>query len=100
MDINKPIYLVLIGGVIVSSMLFGLAFSIYLLFPSFSQIAYVLAFAGAGVLILTPYVRVIVALITFFINKEYKFVAISSLVLLVMIVSFLTGIFFHIAPKG
>lgn len=100
MDINRPIYLVLIGGVILSSIMFGIAFAINLLFPAYENVSYVLAFVGAGVLILTPYFRVVVALIAFLVNKEYKFVLISFLVLLVMIVSLIIGLVFHIAPKG
>jgi|YelNatPaOPRAMG01_1025707.scaffolds.fasta_scaffold05102_11 uncharacterized membrane protein len=100
MDINRPIYLALIGGVIISSILFAIAFAINLLLPTYEQVAYIIAFAGAGVLILTPYLRVVVAFIAFLVNKEYKFVIISFLVLLIMMISLIMGLIFHISPKG
>jgi len=100
MDINRPIYLALIGGVIISSILFAIAFAINLLLPTHEQVAYIIAFAGAGVLILTPYLRVVVAFIAFLVNKEYKFVIISFLVLLIMMISLIMGLIFHISPKG
>ncbi|MCX8189538.1 MAG: DUF1634 domain-containing protein [Nitrososphaeria archaeon] len=100
MDINRPVYLVLIAGVIISSVLFGLAFALNLIMPSQRDLIYILSFFGAGVLILTPYFRILVSLIVFIANKEYKYAFLSFLVLLVMIISLIVGLFFHIAPKG
>ncbi len=100
LDINRPIYLVLIIGVILSNLLLGLAFALNLIMPYQKNLIYILSFIGAGVLILTPYFRIVVALVTFLINKEYRYAMLSFFVLVVMVISLIAGLLFHIAPKG
>ncbi|AWB43216.1 DUF1634 domain-containing protein [Paenibacillus sp. CAA11] len=46
---------------------------------------------GLLLLILTPIFRVVVSLVTFLQEKDYKFVAISSIVLVILIISFVIG---------
>ena len=98
MDINRPIYLVLITGVIVSGIIFASALVMHIIMPTRLEVIYTLALLGAAVLIFTPYLRVLVALGAFFFNREYKFAVLSLLVLVMMIVSFIAGLIFHIAP--
>jgi len=97
LDINKPIYLVLITGVILSSLLFASALVLHIVMPNMTEVVYTLALMGVAVLILTPYLRVVVALGAFFFNREYKFVILSFVVLVMMIISFVAGLVFHIA---
>ena len=96
MDINRPIYLVLITGVIISGVIFASAFVLHLVMPSGMEVVNALALIGAAVLIFTPYVRVVVALGAFCFNREYKFAVLSLIVLVMMIVSFVAGLLFHI----
>jgi uncharacterized membrane protein len=98
LDINKPIYLVLITGVIISSLLFASALALHITLPNMTEVVYTLALMGAAVLILTPYLRVAVALGVFLFNREYKFAILSLVVLLMMVISFISGFVFHIAP--
>jgi uncharacterized membrane protein len=98
LDINKPIYLVLITGVIISSLLFASALALHITLPNMTEVVYTLALMGAAVLILTPYLRVAVALGAFLFNREYKFAILSLVVLLMMVISFISGFVFHIAP--
>jgi len=98
MDINRPIYLVLITGVVISSVIFASALVLHAIMPNMIEVVYTLALIGVAVLILTPYLRVVVALCAFFINREYKFAILSLMVLVVMIVSFIAGSVFHITP--
>lgn len=97
MDINKPIYLVLISGVILSGVIFASALVLHIIMPARVDLVYTLALIGVVVLILTPYLRVVMALAAFFFNREYKFAVLSLLVLLMMIISFIAGLIFHIA---
>jgi len=96
LDINRPIYLVLITGVIISGVIFASAFVLHLVMPSGMEVVNALALIGAAVLIFTPYVRVVVALGAFCFNREYKFAVLSLIVLVMMIVSFVAGLLFHI----
>lgn len=97
MDINRPIYLVLITGVIVSGVIFALALVMHIVMPTKLEVVYTLALLGAAVLIFTPYLRVLVALGAFFYNREYKFAILSLLVLIIMVLSLMAGLIFHIA---
>ncbi|WP_229752591.1 DUF1634 domain-containing protein [Paenibacillus physcomitrellae] len=47
--------------------------------------------AGLLLLILTPVLRVVVSLFVFLREKDYRFVAITALVLLILIISFALG---------
>lgn len=100
MDINRPIYWVLVIGVIISAIFFVGSFLMAVFLPAQANLSLSLAFVGAGVLIATPYVRMVVAIGAFSINKEYKFTILSIIVLAIMVVSFLFGVFFHISQKG
>jgi len=98
LDINKPIYVVLITGVILSSLLFASALVLRIIMSNKIEVVYTLALIGVAVLLLTPYLRVAVALGAFFFNREYKFAILSLIVLVMMLVSFIAGLVFHIAP--
>jgi len=98
MDVNKPIYLVLIAGVIISGVLFASALVLHIIMPNIIELVYTLALIGAAVLIITPYLRVVVALGAFFFNKEYRFAILSLVVLVMMVLSFIAGLVFHITP--
>lgn len=98
MDINRPIYLVLITGVIISSLLFASALALHIIRADMSRVAYTLALIGVAVLLITPYLRVAVALGAFLFNREYKFAVLSLVVLVMMVISFIAGLIFHIAP--
>jgi len=98
LDINKPIYLVLITGVVLTSLLFASALVLHIIVPNMTEVVHTLALIGVVVLLLTPYLRVAVALGAFFYNREYKFVILSLIVLVMMIISFIAGLLFHIAP--
>jgi uncharacterized membrane protein len=89
---------VLITGVIISSLLFASALALHITLPNMTEVVYTLALMGAAVLILTPYLRVAVALGAFLFNREYKFAILSLVVLLMMVISFISGFVFHIAP--
>lgn len=98
MDVNRPIYLVLIAGVIISSVLLGAAFVLNLIAPSRSEVVYVMELAGVCVLIATPYARILVSAVAFSANREGKYVALSIIVLSIMLLSLILGILFHISP--
>ena len=98
MDINKPIYLVLITGVIISGIFFASALALHIIMPNMIKVVYTLALMGAAVLILTPYARVVVALGAFLFTREYKFVILSFAVLVMMVISFIAGLVFRIVP--
>jgi uncharacterized membrane protein len=98
LDINKPIYLALIIGVIFSSLFFASALVLRIIIPNTFEVIYTLTLMGVAVLLLTPYVRVVVAIGAFFFNREYKFAILSLVVLIMMIVSFVAGSVFHITP--
>jgi uncharacterized membrane protein len=88
---------VLITGVIVSGVIFALALVMHIVMPTKLEVVYTLALLGAAVLIFTPYLRVLVALGAFFYNREYKFAILSLLVLIIMVLSLMAGLIFHIA---
>lgn len=87
----------LITGVIVSGVIFALALVMHIVMPTKLEVVYTLALLGAAVLIFTPYLRVLVALGAFFYNREYKFAILSLLVLIIMVLSLMAGLIFHIA---
>lgn len=98
LDINKPIYIVLVSGVILSGALFASALALHAAMPTRMELVYALSLIGTAVLILTPYLRVAVALGVFFLNREFKFAILSLLVLVMMVISFVAGLVFHIVP--
>lgn len=52
---------------------------------------YAIIMTGLFILILTPVMRVGVSIIVFLKEKDYKYVAISALVFIILVVSFLIG---------
>lgn len=85
-DQNKLLSRVLLLGILTSVGLMSLGLSLYFLL-SWSSLAIVNL--GILVLIATPVLRVLAALVTFAVNGEKFYVFISTLVLSILLVSFL-----------
>lgn len=111
-SINKKLSLVLFLGVIISSVFillgiflaflkqeFNFSYSNYSLelffidLNNFNSVAFLMC--GIFFLILTPIIRVVCMLIEFYINKNFKYVYISFLVLIILLISFLIGVVHH-----
>lgn len=113
-NVYSVVYYALLGGMIVSSILFAIGIIRALMqstyYPldadwvrshySFSWIMnglktldpVALMMAGAILLILTPVARVIVSIYAFFVDRDFKFVVITGIVFLVMIVTVIAGL--------
>ena len=108
-NVYADVYLLLIGGMIVSNVLFGAGIVIALLHPAYvplttqwvrvhSQWSNVIHGLAAGdpislmllatmLLILTPIARVVVSIAAFATDRDYKFVVITSIVMLIMMLT-------------
>ncbi len=53
---------------------------------------YAVIMTGLLILILTPILRVIIGILGFYLEKDYIYVKISSIVLIILILSFLIGV--------
>lgn len=99
MDVNRASYWILVTGMMIST--FFLALSLILnvsgITPSLSTI---LAAVGVGVLIATPYARVVAIAVISMFNKDRGLFIVALVVFAVMILSLLFGLIFHITPKG
>jgi uncharacterized membrane protein len=113
-NVYSVVYYALLGGMIVSSILFAVGIIRALMQPtyyplsadwvrshySFSWVMHgletldpvALMMAGAILLILTPVARVIVSIYAFFVDRDFKFVVITGIVFLVMIVTVIAGL--------
>ena len=118
-DLNKAMYDVLVGGMILSSVTYVLGIALFLTqsqnslqaaivhYQSVSEfVAGLIALRSAAVLTLatifliaTPIVRVFISIVVFAFNRDVKYVAITSIVLLVLVVSILLGYLGHFAPQ-
>ncbi|HEX6502202.1 MAG TPA: DUF1634 domain-containing protein [Terriglobales bacterium] len=113
-NVYADVYRLLIGGMILSNLLFAAGIVLALLHPRFvpltaqwvkthSQWSNVLHGLAAGdpislmllatvLLILTPIARVIVSIAAFAADRDYKFVVITSIVMLVMLLTVTLGL--------
>ena len=112
-NVYTDVYRMLIGGMIVSSVLFALGIVLAMLHPQYVPLTsrWVRSEYHVGVvvhgllhgdpsaimlvatvlLILTPVARVVVSIVAFLIDRDYKFVAVTSFVFLVMIITVILG---------
>ncbi len=113
-NVYADVYRVLVGGMIVSTILFVLGVVRALMHPTsfplnaewvrqhyqFSTVMHGLAaldpmtlmMVASVLLILTPVARVVVSIWAFVVDRDYKFVAITSIVLLIMIITVVAGL--------
>ncbi len=108
-NVYADVYRVLLAGMVVSTALFAAGIVRALMHPAYYPLstrwvrnqyhwivfwhglvtgdAVALMMAGTVLLILTPAVRVIVSIWAFFVGRDYRFVVVTSVVLLVMILT-------------
>lgn len=113
-NVYSVVYYALLGGMIVSSILFAIGIvralmqsTYYPLDPgwvrshySFSWVMHglealdpvALMMTGAILLILTPVARVIVSIYAFLVDRDFKFVVITGIVFAVMIITVVAGL--------
>src|SRR5512146_73962 len=113
-NVYSVVYYALLGGMIVSSILFTVGIVRALLHPvyyplnadwvrshySFAWVTHGLAtldpvallMLAATLLILTPVVRVVVSIYAFLVDRDFKFVVITGIVFLIMIVTVVAGL--------
>jgi uncharacterized membrane protein len=113
-NVYADVYRVLVGGMIVSTILFIIGVVRALMHPTsfplsaewvrqhyaFSTVIHGLAtldpmivmMVATILLILTPVARVIVSIWAFIVDRDYKFVAITSIVLLIMVITVIAGL--------
>ena len=118
-DLNRDMYRVLMGGMILSSALYMIGILLFLLqnpnplqssVPGYGNAMEfadgLVAFRSAAILTLatiiligTPITRVIVSVLAFASNRNFKYVAVTVIVLLILISSILLGYFGHFTPQ-
>jgi uncharacterized membrane protein len=118
-DLNKAMYDVLVGGMILSSITYLVGILQFLIqsqnplqaaivhYQSVSEfVTGLLAVRSAAVLTLatvfliaTPIVRVFISILVFAFNRNFKYVAITGVVLLILITSIVLGYFWHFTPQ-
>ena len=113
-NVYSVVYYALLGGMIVSSILFTVGIVRALLHPAYYplntewvrshySVAWVthglvtldpvaLMMLGATLLILTPVVRVVVSIYAFLVDRDFKFVVITGIVFLIMVVTVVAGL--------
>jgi uncharacterized membrane protein len=113
-NVYADVYRVLVGGMIVSTILFVIGVVRALMHPTFfpltadwvrqhyqfSTVMHGLAaldpmtlmMVATILLILTPVARVIVSIWAFMVDRDYKFVAITSIVFLIMVITVIAGL--------
>ena len=100
MDINKIVYWVLITGMLVGNALLATSVTLNIFFQDSKTLSIMIAFLGTAVLIATPYVTIASIILASAINKDYKLLVISLIILLVMVSSLLFGLIFRKTPKS
>jgi len=118
-DLNKAMYDVLMGGMILSSATYVLGIVLFLHqnpsplqasvvhYQSVAQfIAALSALQSAAVLTLatvfliaTPITRVLISIFVFAFNRDAKYVAVTAIVFLILIASILLGYLGHFTPE-
>lgn len=113
-NVYADVYRVLVGGMVVSSILFAIGVIRALMHPTFipltpqwirqhynvNSVMHGLAtldptslmMVATILLILTPVFRVLVSIWAFIVDRDYKFVAITSIVFLIMVVTVIAGL--------
>jgi len=112
-NVYIDVYRLLIAGMIISSILFALGIVLALLHPQYIPLStrwvrsqYHVSTVVRGImhgdptaillmatvlLILTPVARVVVSIVAFLVDRDYKFVVVTSIVFLVMVITFILG---------
>lgn len=112
-NVYTDVYRMLIAGMIVSSVLFALGIVLAMLHPQYVPLTSrwvrseyhvrlvvhgllhgdpsAIMLVATVLLILTPVARVVVSIVAFLIDRDYKFVAVTSFVFLVMIITVILG---------
>jgi uncharacterized membrane protein len=112
-NVYADVYKVLLGGMLVSTALFALGIILALLRPQFIPLTpswilqhyhwsvvvqgirsldpTVIMMIATALLILTPVTRVLVSIYAFAVDRDRKFVVVTSIVLLVMVLTVLLG---------
>ncbi len=113
-NVYADVYYVLLGGMIVSSILFAIGIVRALLNPTFYPLTpewirqhysaswvlhgiarfdpMALMMVATVLLILTPVLRVLVSIYAFLVDRDYKYVAITGIVFLIMAVTVIAGV--------
>ncbi len=113
-NVYSVVYYALLGGMIVSSILFAIGIIRALMHPAFYPLTadwvrshygfswvmhglatldpVALMMTGAILLILTPVVRVIVSIYAFLVDRDFKFVVITGIVFLIMAMTVVAGL--------
>jgi uncharacterized membrane protein len=112
-NVYIDVYRLLIAGMIISSILFALGIVLALLHPQYIPLStrwvrsqYHVSTVVRGImhgdptaillmatvlLILTPVARVVVSIVAFLVDRDYKFVVVTSIVFLVMVITVILG---------
>jgi uncharacterized membrane protein len=112
-NVYIDVYRLLIAGMIISSILFALGIVLALLHPKYIPLStrwvrsqYHVSTVVRGImhgdptaillmatvlLILTPVARVVVSIVAFLVDRDYKFVVVTSIVFLVMVITVILG---------
>jgi uncharacterized membrane protein len=112
-NVYAGVYRVLLGGMLASSVLFAIGIVLSLLHPAYFPLApswvrehyhaswiirgiaggdpMALMMAATILLILTPVARVVTSIYAFAVDRDWKYVAITSIVLLIMIATAVAG---------
>ncbi len=112
-NVYAGVYRVLLAGMLVSSVLFAIGIALALLHPAFFPLTakwvrghyhalwvlhgiirgnpLALMMAATVLLILTPVARVVTSIYAFAVDRDWKYVAITSIVLLIMIATAVAG---------
>jgi uncharacterized membrane protein len=112
-NVYVDVYRLLIAGMIVSSILFALGIVLALLHPHYIPLSThwvrsqydvttvvhgllhgdstAILLVATVLLILTPVARVVVSIVAFVVDRDYKFVVVTSFVLLVMVITVILG---------
>lgn len=119
MNLNRDMYRVLMGGMILSSTLYVLGLILFLTqnqnplqtslpnYQNAQEFAHgLVTFRSAAVLTLatmvliaTPITRVVISIVAFASNRNFKYVAVTVTVLLILITSILLGYVWHFTPE-
>jgi uncharacterized membrane protein len=115
LNVYEDVYRVLLGGMLISTSLFVIAIVRALLRPTFVPLTQswirqhyhwsivvqgitsldptVIMLIATVLLILTPVARVVVSIYAFAIDRDQKYVVVTSIVLLIMVVTVVLGLF-------
>lgn len=97
MKVERAVYLTLTFGTISSLLLFSIGLILDIIGI---KIASAVILAAIVVLVITPMIRVIVAMFSFASSKEKYNVAVAFVVLFFMVLSLIVGFLLRIMPSG